>query len=147
MMDLNGVKDVVKAQVSELLATSLPDAIRVEPEFQVLKSIVPYISQIKMKSGWSGFNDGDAEYKLPVPLFIDYASDVDEAFKSAYSGEGWDVDWDENTEHDDMIYAAAAALDENEFKEFIRSYNNLCEKIHGVVGDYYEFDDLMIFEV
>lgn len=146
-MNLKEVKTEIDETVHRLIAEKLSDAVKQEKDYHILKKYVPELYEIKMMTSWSGFNDGDPEYAICVPLFRSYCGSLEESFKAEYGGDGYDVNWADNTDHDDMICKIVEGLNVEEFKEFTLAYENLCESIFDIVGHHYEIDELILIEV
>ena len=157
MSKLKEVEENIKETINKIISDKLGEATKESDNWKVLVSYLPHMSEIKFMAGWSGWCDGDTEYPIASPLlsstkWMSSLGDEDdeeenEWWKSQNSGEGYELDWSEDTDHDKMIKKFILSLSKTDADKFSTAYESLVEEIFKVVGSYYEYNDLIVIKV
>lgn len=139
------VSEKINKLLKDIINNDLPDIIRKSDQFKALQKFAPEIDEIVLAVGWSGYCDGDREYPVCIPLFIESDHNINCCYKTQDQDEN--IKWDKDSKTDKYLKEIFENLSEGDKYVFQTNYYDICNEVFCVIGDVYSVGDIVRIKV
>ena len=136
---LSDLKQDISKHITALIDERLVPSIAASHEWKTLERFCPPIKELVFGVSTSGWNDGDPEYTLAVPLFKEMYENSLNSIEESYRGS--DRNWKSasfgiESEEDKKVLAVLKELSIEDAYSFVDEYNFLVKEIFKTLSDY-----------